>query len=236
MRAKLDHEEVLRERAQDLKTLIYYFSVTRVIQCESYHDKIGGFSYQKFSKAKRFLFEWKGQPLWFRNEKKNLELHHKYSEPFNETLGIPHELIYDILGRYGRGERVNFKDALKEIGGERKWKVVGKGQSAYTNKETGERVVKSSWCGKIYPRDAKEWYSLIHSGTFARLETIPDASPRAIEIINAWRIADKFSDAVVDGRLKIEDFAEVLKSRGLEKSMVDRVVTWLNRMMKKEEQ
>lgn len=232
MRQKKNDSEVLSERARDLETLIYYFSVTRVFQCEAYHDKCGGFSYTKFKNQRGWLMYWNEKTPEFRN--KNFKTYSTYQKTFNEVLGIPCDLLNDILGEYPEsGKRIKFNEALDLIGGEKRWKVISEGQKAYIDKETNKRIVKDSWNRKVYPAVPLDWVRLFHNPRYARLSTIPNASDRAKEIINAWEIANKLFPVVKDNSISIDSIRErlIVTAR---KTFVNRVVTWLNRMMKKQ--
>lgn len=231
MRLKKDYKTVLRERARDLETLIYYFSVTRVIHCEAYYDSAGGFSYTKFKTQKGWVTYWNDKTPEYK------KLHYKtyaiYQKTYNEVLGIPCDLVNDILGEYTpTGKRISFDEALNEIGGAAKWKVIEDGQSAYTDKETNERIVKDSWRRKVYPAIPLEWSRLIRNQSYYRLETIPNASQRAIEIIKAWEVANKFLPLVKAGA-SLETLKQKLISSCVRKPLVKRIMTMLNRMMKK---
>lgn len=232
MRKKKNDSEVLSERAKDLETLIYYFSVTRVFQCKEYHDKCGGFSYIKFKTQKGWVLYWKDKTPEFQN--KHYKTHAIYQKTYNEVLGIPCELLNDILGEYPEsGKRIKFAEALEVIGGEAKWTVVNDGRDAYTDKETNQRIVKDSWNRKVYPALPLVWVRLLHNPQYVRLDTIPNASDRAKEIIHAWETANKLFPFVKDGNISIEAVKQRMMVT-VKKTLVNRVVTWFNRMMKQQ--
>lgn len=230
MRTKKDYDTVLQERARDLQTLIYYFSVTRVMRCEAYHDVYGGFSYTKFKTQKGWVTYWNDKPQSFKD--KHCKTHAIYQKTYNEVLGIPCDLINDMLGEYiPERKRISFDEALNVIGGTEKWKVVVKGQDAYTDKETNKRIVKDSWSRKVYPENPRVWTQLLHNGSYNRVETIPNASKRAIEIIKAWELANKFLPVVKAGA-SMEMLKRKLLETGAREAFVKRVLTMLKRMSK----
>lgn len=227
------YQDVLNERGKDLETLILYFSVTRVFREPRYHDKIGGFSFMKFVKQRGILNSWKNKNTSQNFKDKNCREFAIYEKTFNETLGIPCRLIEDILGKYKpTGKRIELDEALNTIGGTKKWKVVTYGQRAYTDKETGERVVKDHYSRKIYPEDPKVWRKMLHDSRYGHIERIPNASKRAIEIIKAWEISQKLLPLVRSGEATVENIEARLTQFSDTRKMAGRIVTMMKRELK----
>ena len=170
MNNKKTEQVVLNERAQDLRTLLVYYSVTRVVN--SFLDKSGGFSMQMFRNVRGWLKHWKEKtPM---EKARDAKKYNEKRRKWNEVLGIPHQLMNAVLGRYwkdGKSIRVKFEDALNVIGGTTVWEVKDNGQSAYTN-ENGDRVVKAHWSRKVYPANNKEWNKLLFTSENYHLETL----------------------------------------------------------------
>jgi hypothetical protein len=109
--------------------------------------------------------------------------------------------------------------------------VIEHGQRAYTDKETGVRVVKDAFKRKIYPELPYIWNKMLHDYRYARLDTIPNASERAIEIIRAWELAQDFTELVKEhGKKVLPAIEEGMRSRMLPPKLVKRVLTMLNRI------
>lgn len=231
MNNKKTYADVLKERGQDLKTLIVYFSVTRVMRCEKYADKIGGFSYKKFTDQKGFLTSWKKQSEYYK--KTHARDFVIYQKTYNETLGIPRDLIQDILGKYEPTRKwIPFRDALDTIGGEVVWRVVGHGHRVHTDKEKNIREIKESFCRKIYPESVRKWREMLHDSTYSRLEKIPNASERAIRIIKAWEMSRALIGLVTSGKVSIDQIQKRLLEKEFDKKLVSKVVTMINRETK----
>ena len=226
------YADVLRERAQDLRTLIEYFCTTRVIRSKYYQDRLGGFSLTKFYNQRTMLNSWNNPKTPQRYRDKNAAKYAIYQKQYNEVLGIPHDLLNDILGQYAPTRKwISLDDALGVIGGRSAWKVIEHGQRAYTDKETGVRVVKDAFKRKIYPELPYIWNKMLHDYRYARLDTIPNASERAIEIIKAWEVAQKFTDLVKEhGKKVIPAIEKKLREMMLQPKFVKRVITMLNRV------
>ncbi|MBQ1573015.1 MAG: hypothetical protein IIZ78_29515 [Clostridiales bacterium] len=226
------YADVLRERAQDLRTLIEYFCTTRVIRSKYYQDRLGGFSLTKFYNQRTMLNSWNNPKTPQRYRDKNAAKYAIYQKQYNEVLGIPHDLLNDILGQYAPTRKwISLDDALGVIGGRSAWKVIEHGQRAYTDKETGVRVVKDAFKRKIYPELPYIWNKMLHDYRYARLDTIPNASERAIEIIRAWELAQDFTELVKEhGKKVLPAIEEGMRSRMLPPKFVKRVITMLNRV------
>jgi hypothetical protein len=226
------YADVLRERGQDLRTLIEYFCTTRVIRSKYYQDRLGGFSLTKFYNQRTMLNSWNNPKTPQRYRDKNAAKYAIYQKQYNEVLGIPHDLLNDILGQYAPTRKwIGLDDALGVIGGRSAWKVIEHGQRAYTDKETGVRVVKDAFKRKIYPELPYIWNKMLHDYRYARLDTIPNASERAIEIIRAWELAQDFTELVKEhGKKVLPAIEEGMRSRMLPPKLVKRVLTMLNRI------
>lgn len=173
MRLEKSREQVLKERAADLRTLFIYFSVTRLQQCQTYWTT-GFFSWDRFQFAREFYKDWKAGKI--RKTIENRKLYGKLLAAWNETLGIPTELISDVIGKF-RHQRIPFDEVKSMVTG-------------YNHIRGGKRVykgqVKGSFLGKYIPSSGIEWKGMIEDERYASLDTIPDASERVKKIIRKW--------------------------------------------------
>ena len=214
---KKEYNTVLAERANDLNTLIHYYCVTRVMNCEAY-QRSGFFDYKRFSKSKNFLGYWKSKPESFKLAQKNLSQYWNTRSTYNKVLGIPSKLLWSVLSQY-QGKRFSLEEVLMLIGGYQytdkngkvvvvgggKWKIDYYGQDSYT--KNGVRIIKEVWDTKIYPADKTYWLNLFKSGNYDNLETMPNASKRVIGIINRWN--EKSEKKVME---RIRQFIELIDS------------------------
>ena len=233
MNYKKTYNEVLNERGKDLKTLIEYFSVTRVLRCKNYADRIGGFSFKKFYSQRKLLIDWKNKNTSEHYRKVHARDFVIYQKTYNETLGIPRSLIQDVLGKYEPERKwISFDEALNTIGGEAKWKVIGHGHRVHTDKETNERTIKESFCRKVYPENPHRWNQMLGDSRYGHLETIPDASERVIRIIRAWELSRDLVVLVNSGKATIDQIHDILVAKNLDRKLVSKIVTMLNREVK----
>ena len=233
MNNKKTYNEVLNERGKDLKTLIEYFSVTRVLRCKNYADRLGGFSFKKFFSQRKLLIDWKNKNTSKHYRKQHARDFVIYQKTYNETLGIPRGLIQDVLGKYEPERKwISFDDALNTIGGEAKWKVIGHGHRVHTDKEKNVREIKESFCRKIYPENPHRWNEMLKDSRYGHLETIPDASERAIRIIRAWESSRKLVALVKSGETTIDNIRDRMVANGLDKKSIRKIVTILKREVK----
>lgn len=178
MRPKKSKEQVLNERAEDLRTLFIYFSVTRLVQCQTYWTT-GFFDWERFQYARRFYKDWKAGKI--RKSIENRKLYGKLLAAWNETLGIPTELISDVIGKFHHN-RIPFDEVRSRVEG-------------YNNLRGGKRVykgqVKGTFLGKYIPTSGVEWKKLLDDERYHDLETIPNASERVKKIIREWEAGQK---------------------------------------------
>ena len=173
MRHEKNKEQVLKERAEDLRTLFNYFAVTRVLRCPEYHA-CGNFYWETFQAKRRFYKAWKANRI--RKTIENRKFYGKVLAAWNETLGIPTSLIADVIGKF-RHERIQFDEVISMVDG-------------YIHIRGGKRVykgqVKGSFLGKYIPNNSVEWRMMLEDERYNDLDTIPNASDRVKKIIRKW--------------------------------------------------
>ena len=174
MRPEKSKEQVLKERAEDLRTLFNYFTVTRVLHCPEYQPIPGIFSWDRFQSARRFYKDWKAKKI--RKTIENRKLYGRVLAMWNETLGIPTSLIAEVIGVY-KHVRIPFDEVISMVNG-------------YIHIRGGKRVykgqVKGSFLGKYIPANGVEWKTMLEDERYLDLDTIPNASDRVKKIIRKW--------------------------------------------------
>ena len=174
MRLEKSREEVLKERADDMRTLFEYFAVTRVLHCPEYQAIPGHFSWGKFQCARQFYHDWKAKRI--RKSIVNRKLYGRLLAAWNETLGIPTTLIADVIGKF-RHERIPFDEVISRVDG---YKHLRGGKRVYKGQ------VKGTFLGKYIPSSGEDWKLLLEDDRYLDLETIPNATERVKKIIRKW--------------------------------------------------
>lgn len=183
-RPRKDKERVLLERARDLQALIEHFAVTRVVQHSTFN--IGG----TFD-ADKFRDEWGFVSAWKRNTRsmKNLTFgsYKRVCEKFNAILGIPAELVRDVVG-YVNHRRIDLNDLLARI--PYKVRVIKSGTRTHYDKKTKSRKLCRSWTRKFLPESRQVWDRMLNDPNYATMETAPNMTPRVRRLLKMYESLD----------------------------------------------
>lgn len=175
MRAKKDYGTVVAERVRDLKTLIEYFSVTRVMHCPEYENPClpGCFSWDIFHARRLFYIQYIKHQI--RRDRPNQVMFKRVRDIWNGTLGIPADLLDLVIGLY-RGKRIPRNEIFCQV---LEWKHVKGANKMW-------RGIPNSFDGFFVATNEQYWQSLLQNKEYATYETIPNASKRMKKILKKW--------------------------------------------------
>ena len=175
MRAKKDYAIVVAERVQDLKTLIEYFSVTRVMHCPEYEDRCvpGQFSWDRFHSARIFYVQYRKKQIT-RNWPTKVRFR-QLQQAWNDTLGIPKPLMDLVVGVF-RGKRIPRKILYSQI---LDWKYTKGANKMWRGRQ---HVFE----GYFTATNDVYWKSLLHNPAYSTYQTIPNISDRMKKILEKW--------------------------------------------------
>lgn len=226
MRQKKDYDTILLERAKELEELLKIFSTYRILHCKEYQTD-GVFDWDKFNQQKTIVWSWNRRTIDYKMNVANATNRRRYLRTFNKVLGIPHELIREVLGRFGSSKRIKIEDALKLIGGAKKWYILDYGQEAYTDKDTKKRIVKNSFARKIYPQQQGDWHKLLNNKMYLEL-TEEWVSKKVIKIYKTFEGVEKIIEQLVEldtgSKVEKSQLELKLKDKGLSKTWIDYII------------
>lgn len=183
-RPRKDEEQVLLERARDLQALVEHFAVTRVVQHSTFNID-GAFNLGKFRDEWCFISSWKQKNY----AKKNVTFrsYKVVSEKFNDLLGIPAELVRDVVG-YVNHKRIDLNDLLARI--PYKVRVIKSGTRTHYDKKTKSRKLCRSWTRKFLPESRQVWDRMLSDQRYATIETAPNMTPRVMRLLKMYESLD----------------------------------------------
>lgn len=177
MRLKKDYETVLKERIEDVKTLLLYFNVTRVRQYYTWRDGTSEFILASYDSDGRFWSAWKNKKI--KPTPINRVNAGKLRKVWNKIHDIPWKLLHTAIGKF-RHSDIRVGEVMKYF------------ENDYKKFEAGKKVykgdVKDSWCGKWIMIDKPHMMELLADPRYDNVETIPGASQRIIGIIKKWEV------------------------------------------------
>lgn len=247
MNKKLTKEEAVKRAAQDFKTLILYYNVTRPQQLP-YFKKSGKFSIKEMKRQINF-----GGKSMDEIRRMNLdEIQFKNfmacQAHYNYTFGIPSERVKKVLSSYrdefGKTHYIHISDILP---------IVEADIGTIEHKSHGEAWGKYSFCGK-WMMDEATRDKYLKDSKWSDIFTAPNVSSRFLKYIKAWIEADRkhnkkhteAKDMTTVDELKKEFINEAKQAEPIqeveppkqeqEESLDDLVKNWNNKTVEKKEQ
>ena len=184
MNKKLTKEDAVKRAAQDFKTLILYYNVTRPQQLP-YFKKDGKFSIKEFKRQINF-----GGKSMNTVKKMNLDYNHMKQfvacqAHYNYAFGIPRERINAVLRFYrdenGRKIRIKVQDVLP---------LVEADIGTIEHKSHGEAWGKYSFCGK-WLMDEKIRDNYLKDKKWSNIYNAPNVSKHFKKLIDKWIEEDR---------------------------------------------
>ena len=184
MNKKLTKDDAVKRAAQDFKTLIIYYNVTRPQQLP-YFKKDGKFSIKEMKRQINF-----GGKSMDEIRRMNLdEIQFKNfmacQAHYNYTFGIPSERVKKVLSSYrdefGKTHYIHISDVLP---------IVEADIGTIEHKSHGEAWGKYSFCGK-WMMDDKIRDNYLKDKKWSNIFTAPNISKRFKKYIEGWIEADK---------------------------------------------
>ena len=189
-RPRKDIQQVLLERARDLQALIEHFCVTRPLQCEGYKSA-DQFNIQSFFAQQKLVFSWNRQSG--KNKRTYYWQYNTCRKRLNEVMGIPHQLICEVLGRFNN-KRIQLEDVWRIIDTPSTWRIVNGGAKSKWNGKT--KKVLWSWSRKIIPISRKLWISMLQNNDYGSVDTAPNMTERTRKLVKEYEsipaLAEKF--------------------------------------------
>jgi hypothetical protein len=184
MNKKLTKADAVKRAAQDFKTLIIYYNVTRPQQLP-YFKRNGKFSIKEMKRQINFG----GKSM---DEVKNMNLNESQFKNFiacqthyNYTFGIPSERVKKVLSSYrdesGKTHYIHIDDVLPTVEAD-----IG----TIEHKSHGEAWGKYSFCGKWMMDEAiRDKY--LKDSKWSDIYTAPNVSKRFKEFLKKWIEEDR---------------------------------------------
>lgn len=173
MKAK-DYNTVLKERVEDVKSLLFYFNVTRVRHFYTKRD--GAFYINSYDTDNRFYNAYRKRMI--PKTTANRVRWGKIRQDWNDIHDIPRELLYKVIGKYNH-KWIPKSEIFKHIPAT-DFKPYSAGQKRFKGELT------DSWCQKWIMQDIQYLRSCLVNPIYDDIENLPNASKRVIGIIQKW--------------------------------------------------
>lgn len=173
MKAK-DYNTVLNERVEDVKSLLFYFNVTRVRHF--YVKRDGAFYINSYDTDNRFYNAYRKRKI--PKTTANRVRWGRVRMDFNWMHDIPKELLYKVIGKYNH-KWILKSEIFKHIPA-RDFQPYGAGQKRFK----GE--IQDSWCQKWIMTNIQYLRSCLVNPIYDDIDNIPNASDRVKRIIGDW--------------------------------------------------
>ena len=184
MNKKLTKEDAVKRAAQDFKTLILYYNVTRPQQLP-YFKRNGKFSIKEMKRQINFGGKSMGTVKRMNLDENQMKQFMACQAHYNYTFGIPRERINAVLGFYrddtGHKIRIRVQDVLP---------IVEADIGTIEHKPHGEAWGKYSFCGK-WMMDEKIRDNYLKDKKWSDIYNAPNVSEHFKKLMKKWIEEDR---------------------------------------------